>query len=95
MSALTETEINIRKQTLDAELAQHKSALNELEQKKTNITAQIYAVSGAIQQCDLFLQQLNDGNDKNVTSSIPSASKKKKRCKRCRRCGDELMVYRR
>jgi len=78
MSALTETEINIRIQTLDAELAQHKSALNELEQKKTNITAQIYAVSGAIQQCDLFLQQLNDGNDKNVTSSIPSASKKKK-----------------
>jgi prephenate dehydratase len=78
MSALTETEINIRKQTLDAELPQHKSALNEFEQKKTNITAQIYAVSGAIQQCDLFLQQLNDGNDKNVTSSIPSASKKKK-----------------
>ena len=60
MSALTETEINIRKQTLDAELAQHKSALNELEQKKTNLTAQVYAVSGAIQQCDLFLQQLND-----------------------------------
>ena len=78
MSALTETEINIRKQTLDAELAQHKSALNELEQKKTNITAQLYAVSGAIQQCDLFLQQLKDGNDKNVTSSITSASKKKK-----------------
>ena len=78
MSALTETEINISKQTLDAELAQHKSALNELEQKKTNITAQIYAVSGAIQQCDLFLQQLNDGNDKDVISSIPSASKKKK-----------------
>ena len=78
MSAFTETEINIRKQTLDAELAQHKSALNELEQKKTNITAQIYAVSGAIQQCDLFLQQLNDGNDKDITSSIPSEPKKKK-----------------
>tara|TARA_R110001592_G_scaffold54831_5_gene167996 strand:- start:2632 stop:2901 length:270 start_codon:yes stop_codon:yes gene_type:complete len=78
MSALTETEINIRKQTLDAELAQHKSALNELEQKKTNITAQIYAVSGAIQQCDLFLQQLSDGNDKDITSSIPSEPKKKK-----------------
>jgi hypothetical protein len=39
MSALTETEINIRKQTLDAELAQHKSALNKLEQDKQNITA--------------------------------------------------------
>ena len=78
MSALTETEINIRKQTLDAELAKHKSALNKLEQDKQNITAQIYAVSGALQQCDLFLQQLNGGNDKDVTSSIPSASKKKK-----------------
>ena len=74
---LTETEINIRKQTLSAELEQHKSALGELEQQKTNITAQIYAVSGAIQQCDLFLEQLNGGND-NVTSSIPSEPKKKK-----------------
>ena len=75
---LTETEINIRKQTLGAELEQHKSALSELEQQKTNITAQIYAVSGAIQQCDLFLEQLNGGNDKDVTSSIPSEPKKKK-----------------
>ena len=74
---LTETEINIRKQTLGAELEQHKSALGELEQQKTNITAQIYAVSGAIQQCDLFLEQLNGGND-NVTSSIPSEPKKKR-----------------
>ena len=75
---LTETEINIRKQTLSAELEQHKSAFGELEQQKTNITAQIYAVSGAIQQCDLFLEQLNGGNDKDVTSSIPSEPKKKK-----------------
>ena len=74
---LTETEINIRKQTLGAELEQHKSALSELEQQKTNITAQIYAVSGAIQQYDLFLEQLNGGND-NVTSSIPSEPKKKR-----------------
>ena len=78
MSQLTETEINIRKQSLNTELEQYKTQLNELESKKTNLTAQIYAVSGAIQQCDLFLQQLNGGNDKNVTSSIPSEPKKKK-----------------
>ena len=78
MSALTETEINIRKQSLNTELEQYKTQLNELESKKTNLTAQIHAVSGAIQQCDLFLQQLNGGNDKNVTSSIPSEPKKKK-----------------
>ena len=51
--------------------------MNEIENKKTNLTAQIYAVTGAIQQCDLFLQQLNGGNDKDVTSSIPSEPKKK------------------
>ena len=84
MSALTETEINIRKQTLNAELEQYKSALNDLETKKTNITAQIYAVQGALQQCDLFIEQLSGGNDKNVTSSIPSEPKKKKEFKRCR-----------
>ena len=78
MSALTETEINIRKQSLNTELEQYETQLNELENKKTNLTAQVYAVSGAIQQCDLFLQQLNGGNDKNVTSSIPSEPKKKK-----------------
>ena len=44
---LTETEINIRKQTLESDLSTVK-------------------------------EQLNGGNDKDVTSSIPSASKKKK-----------------
>ena len=78
MSALTETEINIRKQTLNEELEQYKSALNDLETKKANITAQIYAVQGALQQCDLFIEQLSGGNDKNVTSSIPSEPKRKK-----------------
>ena len=73
---LTETEINIRKQTLSAELEKQKSALSKLEEQRTNITAQMYATTGAIQQCDLFLEQLNGGND-NVTSSIPSEPKKK------------------
>ena len=40
---LTETEINIRKQTLSAELEKQKSALSKLEEQRTNITAQMYA----------------------------------------------------
>ena len=75
---LTETEINIRKQSLEAELGQYKSQLSEIEEKKQQLTAQVYAVSGAIQQCDLFLQQLNGGDESNITSSIPSEPKKKK-----------------
>ena len=45
---LTETEINIRKQTLSAELEKQKSALSKLEEQRTNITAQMYATTGAI-----------------------------------------------
>ena len=79
MSSLTETEIKIRKQTLDSDLGKIKAELNELEIKKSNLTAQVYALSGAIQQCDLFINELSGGNDKNVTSSIPSESKKRKK----------------
>lgn len=79
MSALTETEIKIRKQTLDSDLAKIKAELNELEIKKQNLTAQVYALSGAIQQCDLFINELSGGNDKSVASSIPSESKKRKK----------------
>ena len=41
---LTETEINIRKQTLSAELEKQKSALSKLEEQRTNITAQMLSL---------------------------------------------------
>ena len=85
---LTETEINIRKQTLSAEL--EKQSLHiKLEEQRTNITAQM-CTTGAIQQCDLFLQQLNGGNE-DVASGIPSEPEGFKQY----RHGDDLMVYRR
>ena len=46
---LTETEINIRKQTLESDLSAVKEQLNKLDAEKINLVAQHHAISGAIQ----------------------------------------------
>ena len=74
---LTETEINIRKQTLESDLSAVKEQLNKLDAEKTNLVAQHHAISGAIQQCDLFLQDLMNNSCVVVDndSSIPKSKK--------------------
>ena len=76
MSQLTETEINIRKQTLQADEAKVKETLIKLETEKQNLMAQQYAISGAIQQCDLFL---NDLKGEEVVSETTDSSIPKKK----------------
>ena len=73
MPQLTETEINIRKQTLESDLQTVKENLNKLDSERTNLVAQHHAISGAIQQCDLFLDEL-----KVVSESTDSSIPKKK-----------------
>ena len=73
MPQLTETEINIRKQTLESDLQTVKDSLNKLDAERTNLVAQHHAISGAIQQCDLFLNDL-----KVVSESTDSSIPKKK-----------------
>jgi len=73
MPQLTETEINIRKQTLESDLQNVKDSLNKLDSERTNLVAQHHAISGAIQQCDLFLDEL-----KVVSESTDSSIPKKK-----------------
>ena len=74
---LTETEINIRKQTLESDLSAVKEQLNKLDAEKTNLVAQPHAISGAIQQCDLCLLDLmyNSGVVVDNDSSIPKSKK--------------------
>ena len=70
MPQLTETEINIRKQTLQSDLETVKENLNKLDSERTNLVAQHHAISGAIQQCDLFLSELKVVSE-TTDSSIP------------------------
>tara|TARA_B100001248_G_scaffold242136_1_gene209466 strand:- start:606 stop:833 length:228 start_codon:yes stop_codon:yes gene_type:complete len=74
MPQLTETEINIRKQTLESDLQQVKESLNKLDAERTNLVAQHHAISGAIQQCDLFLTELEVVSE-TTDSSIPKSKK--------------------
>ena len=74
MPQLTETEINIRRQTLEKDLETVKEGLNKIDTERTNLVAQHHAISGAIQQCDLFLSDLKVVSE-NTDSSIPSKKK--------------------
>ena len=74
MPQLTETEINIRKQTLQGDLDTVKESLNKLDAERTNLVAQHHAISGAIQQCDLFLTELKVVPE-DTGSSIPKSKK--------------------
>ena len=70
MPQLTETEINIRKQTLESDLQTVKDSLSKLDSERTNLVAQHHAISGALQQCDLFLNELKVVSE-TTDSSIP------------------------
>ena len=74
MPQLTETEINIRKQSLEGDLQTVKDSLNKLDTERSNLVAQHHAISGAIQQCDLFLSELKVVPE-DTGSSIPSKKK--------------------
>ena len=75
MPQLTETEINIRRQTLEKDLETVKEGLNKIDTERTNLVAQHHAISGAIQQCDLFLSDLKTVVSETTDSSIPSKNK--------------------
>ena len=71
MPQLTETEINIRKQTLQSDLEAVKEKLTSLDNDRVNLVAQHHAISGALQQCDLFLDELKVVPE-DTGSSIPN-----------------------
>ena len=75
MPQLTETEINIRRQTLEKDLETVKDGLNKIDAERTNLVAQHHAISGEIQQCDLFLSDLKTVVSETTDSSIPSKKK--------------------
>tara|TARA_B100000900_G_scaffold332252_1_gene293124 strand:+ start:328 stop:555 length:228 start_codon:yes stop_codon:yes gene_type:complete len=74
MPQLTETEINIRKQTLESDLMAVKENLKKLDDDRVNLVAQHHAISGALQQCDLFLNELKVVPE-DTGSSIPKSKK--------------------
>jgi len=61
-------DIEKKKTELESDLEKIQSQIQNLDKMRVQLTAQGNAINGAIQQCDLFLQQL----EANPASSIPS-----------------------
>tara|TARA_R100000008_G_scaffold18451_1_gene9305 strand:+ start:910 stop:1122 length:213 start_codon:yes stop_codon:yes gene_type:complete len=66
---LNENTINERIKVLDGDIAKVQKELQTLEQKKGETTALLHALNGAKQQCNSFLQQLNNGEPDTSDSS--------------------------
>ena len=61
-------DIEKKKTELESDLEKIQSQIQNLDKMRVQLTAQGNAINGAIQQCDLFLQQL----EASPASSIPS-----------------------
>ena len=61
-------DIENKKTELESDLGKIQDQIQNLDKMRVQLTAQGNAINGAIQQCDLFLQQL----EASPASSIPS-----------------------
>ena len=61
-------DIEKKKKELESDLEKLQDQIQNLDKMRVQLTAQGNAINGAIQQCDLFLQQL----EASPASSIPS-----------------------
>ena len=57
---ITEEAIEKRKEVLLKDIQLVKDRLTEYEQKKTEDTALVNALTGALQQCDVFLKEYDE-----------------------------------
>jgi len=66
---LSVSDIESKKVELESDLAKIQDQIQNLDKMRVQLTAQGNAINGAIQQCNLFLQQLGESSP---DSSIPS-----------------------
>ena len=65
ISGLSVEQIEQQKAVLQKEL-------ENIEKMKNQLTIKSYAISGALQQCDVFIQLIKDSSGASPASSIPS-----------------------
>ncbi len=71
MTTLSLDDLNNRKSALTKDIDSVKEALAKLDQERNNLVAQHHALNGALQQVELFLNDLS-GVGGDADSSIPS-----------------------
>ena len=58
--AITKESIEERKNVLQNDVVSARQRIAEYDKKKTEDTALLNALAGALQQCDIFLKELDD-----------------------------------
>jgi len=67
--SLSKSDIELKKKDLESDLEKIQGQLQNIDKMKVQLQAQGNALSGAIQQCDVFLNLLGESSP---DSSIPS-----------------------
>ena len=73
-------EIISRKQDLEKDTEATQTLIQGLERQREEAVQRLAALSGAIQQCDAFLEMIDikeSDNEQSVVSSIPDKKKRK------------------
>ena len=64
MSRIEKTTIEEKKQSLLGDIEKLEKSLTELGEQQKQLQANLYALHGAPQQCDQFLEMFNEENEK-------------------------------
>ena len=64
MSKIDKSTIEEKKQSLLGDIEKLEKSLTELGEQQKQLQANLYALHGALQQCDQFLEMFNEENEK-------------------------------
>lgn len=77
MSNLEDKKIKERGEKLDADIKTLQQAIIDLDRRKIEATAQLNAMLGAKQQCQMFLSEINKDNNENELGENSKGDPKK------------------
>ena len=64
MSKIDKSTIEEKKLSLQGDIEKLEKSLTELGEQQKQLQANLYALHGALQQCDQFLEMFNEENEK-------------------------------
>ena len=79
--SLSKEELEKQKSKLEKDITTIQNAITDFEKKKSEAIAQLNAFQGAIQQCKLFLKEINNEADGGLgdLGGLPDASKEEEK----------------
>ena len=64
MSSIDKTTIEEKKQSIRGDIEKLEQSITQIGEQQKQLQANLYALHGALQQCDQFLEMFNEENQK-------------------------------